>query len=174
MWTFWLRFILFVLVDRPWPSSSNLTLFPSSVYMHCFGIFEIFVRCAKMESVPHPIWLHTICLLTALRHGPWNSLVVYLVRPSLAFGSSHSPYRSMCQGDFSQPLTQRSALDFISCYQFSPKYMHFKCQNFIYQHSAITETTVKRHSFAFILLNLQHWDCWLQFQQLFWIPGLFL
>ena len=63
------------------------------------------------------------------------------------------------------------ALDFTTCYRFSPNCTHLKCRCFIYQHSAIAETTVKKHSVAFILLNFQPWDIRLCFHQRYFQRG---
>ena len=37
----------------------------------------------------------------------------------------------------------------------SPNYTKLTCRNYIFQHSAITETTINQRSFAFILLEFQ-------------------
>ena len=52
---------------------SNLTYFQNPVYLHHFGVFEIFVRPAKTdetESVPHPKWLRTY--MFAHRNVSWT------------------------------------------------------------------------------------------------------
>ena len=92
------------------------------------------------HMTPHIYWF--LCVLTVSRHRPWNSLVLYLGEIIAV-----------------QPVsTRRLALDFTSCYRFSPYYIHLTCRNFIYQHSAVTETTAKQHPLAFILFESPNWD----------------
>ena len=83
------------------------------------------------------IWF--LCMRTGSRHRPWNSLVIYLDE---IIGVS----------------TRRLELNFTSCYRCSSYYIHLTCRNFIYQHSAVTETTVKQHPLAFILFDFQNWE----------------
>ena len=51
--------------------------------------------------------------------------------------------------------TRQLALDFTSCYWFSPYHIRFACRNLICQHWSITETTVKKRLLASILFNPQ-------------------
>ena len=95
----------------------------------------------------HPTWLCTqsltpTCPPTGSRHRLWNCLAVYLaVRPS----------------EFSQPRLGDWHSYFTSCCWFSTYCTHLTCRNFICQHSAIVETTIKQSPLAFILSN---WRCW--------------
>ena len=78
------------------------------------------------HMAPHIYWF--LCMRTGSRHGPWNSLPLYLgetigVQPA---------------------STRQLTLDFTSCYWFSPYHICFACRNFICQHWSITETTVKK------------------------------
>ena len=78
-----------------------------------------------------------LCTWKGSRRGSWNSLVLYIVRPS----------------ELNDPSTRRLALDFtISC-RFSPICTHLTWRNFICQHSAITEAIVKQRPLAFILFD---------------------
>ena len=129
--------------DGAWPSWSNLALFKNSVYLHRFCIFEIFVR-RVCWTVPHPTWLCTrivipTCTATGSCHGPWSSLLYILVRPL----------------EFQSASTRRLALDFTSCCRFSTYCTHLTCRNFIWQHSAIVETTVKQRQLTCILFQFQ-------------------
>ena len=129
--------------DWAWPSRSNLTLFKNHFYLNRFCIFEIFVR-RVCRTVPHPTWLstHTLiptCTSTGWRHGPWNSIVVYLGETTGILSAS----------------TRWLALDFTSCCRFSTYYTHITCQNFNCQHSAIIEITVKQCPLAFISFTFQ-------------------
>ena len=127
--------------DWAWPSRSNFTLLKNSVYLHRFCIFEIFVRHVCL-TVPHPTWLRTHCLTTTCpptgsRHRLWNCLAVY-------FGETIVV----------QPVsTRRLALNFTSSCRFSTYCTHLTCRNFICQHSAIVETTVKQRPLSFILFD---------------------
>ena len=94
-------------------------------------------ECSTSHMAPHIYWF--LCTWTGSHHGPCNSLLSYLgetigVKPA---------------------STRWLALDFTSCYQFSPYYICFTCWNFICQNSTITKTTVKQHPLAFILFNFQ-------------------
>ena len=79
---------------------------------------------------------------TGARRGPSNRLVLYL-------GETTGVQPAM---------TRRLTLDFISCYRFSPYYIHLTYRNFICQHSTIIETTVKQRPLAFILFDFQYWE----------------
>ena len=68
--------------DWAWPSRSNFTLLKNYVYLHCFCIFEIFVRHVCLTA-PHPTWLRThslttTCPPTGSRDRLWNCLYLYL------------------------------------------------------------------------------------------------
>ena len=131
--------------DWAWPSRSNFTLLKNYVYLHCFCIFEIFVRHVCLTA-PHPTWLRTHCLTTTCpptgsRSRLWNCLAVYLgetigVQPA---------------------STRRLALNFTNSCWFSTYCTHLTCRNFICQHSAIVETTVKQLPLAFILCDCRCW-----------------
>ena len=148
-------------VDWPWPSRSNLTSFQNSVYLHRFCVLKYlwdlhengsFLNCCPAQMIPH------ICVYTD------SNILAEMVVPrtvkqsSCIFGETNAGSCFMCRGDlkvvshgFSQPSTQRLTLDFTSCYGFSPNYIHLTCRNFMYQQSAIAETTVKQRPLAFIL-----------------------
>ena len=94
-------------------------------------------KCSTSHMAPHIYWF--LCIRAGSRHGPWNSLPLYL-------GETIGV----------QPASPRQlALDFTSCYWFSPCHIRFACQNFICQHWSITETTVKKHLSASILFDPQ-------------------
>ena len=59
--------------------------------------------------------------------------------------------------EFNEPSTRRFALNSTSSYRFLSNYTHLTCLNFICQHSAITETTVKQRPLAVIWLDT-HWE----------------
>ena len=89
-------------------------------------------ECSTSHMTPHIYWF--LCTRTGSRHRPWNSLVLYLGEIIAV-----------------QPFSTRwLALDFTSCYRFLPYYIHLTCRYFIYQHSAVTKTTVKQRPLAFI------------------------
>ena len=94
-------------------------------------------ECSTSHMALHTYWF--LCTRTWFHPEQWNSLLLYL---GVTIGI--------------QPAsTLWLALDFTSCYRFSPYYKCFKCQNFICQHSSITETTVKQHPLAFTLFDFQ-------------------
>ena len=67
----------------------------------------IATECSTSHMAPHIYWF--LCMRTGSRHGPWNSLSLYL-------------------GEIIgvQPASPRQlALDFTSCYWFSPCHIHF-------------------------------------------------
>ena len=96
-------------------------------------------ECSTSHMTPHIYWF--LCTRKGSRHGPWNSLVLYLGEIIAV-----------------KPVpTGRLALDFTSYYRFSPYYIHLT--NFIHQlHSAVTETTVKQRPLAFILFESPNFD----------------
>ena len=59
--------------------------------------------------------------------------------------------------EFNEPSTRRFALNSTSSYRFLSNYTHLTCLNFICQHSAITETTVKQRPLAVIWFDT-HWE----------------
>ena len=151
-------------VDWPWPSRSNLRPFQNSVYLHRFCILKYFwdlhkngsfLNCYPAQMIPH------ICVYTD------SNILADMVMPrtvkqsSCIFGETNagscfkSPLYHYVPGwlesRVSQPSTQWLTLDFTSCYRFSPNYIHPTCRNFMYQQSAIAETTVKQRPLAFIL-----------------------
>ena len=97
----------------------------------------IATECSTSHMAPHICWF--LCMRTGSRHGPWNNLPLYL-------GETIGV----------QPASPRQlALDFTSCYWFSPCHIRFACRNFIYQHWSMTETTVKKRLSASILFDPQ-------------------
>ena len=122
----------------------DLQLLPNIASLFHWRRLYIFTKviaseCSTSYMAPHIYWF--ICTQTGSRNGSWKSLVLYLVKTNGA----------------QQNSTRRSGLNFSNCYQFSPYHKHFTCRNFICQHSAITETTVKQHPLACILFDFQHW-----------------
>ena len=111
--------------------------------------------------------ISNLCFFTKLCVSySFASVCIYLVRPSpvnapqstghrtYADSSMHVErvppwtvkqysYMLVWPSELNEPSTRRLALDFTSSYRFSPNYTHLTCRNFIYQQSAITETTVK-------------------------------
>ena len=121
-------------------------LYWNIVYLHRFCIFEIFVRHV-CQTVPHPTWLRThsltpTCPPTGSRHWLWNCLAVYLGETIGVLSAS----------------TRRLALNLTSCCLFLTCCTHLTCRNFICQHSAIVETTVKKRTLAFILFDCRGWE----------------
>ena len=116
------------------PNFASLSSFASFFYIFSEAIAS---GCSSSHMAPHVYWF--LCRRTRSRHGPWNSLFVYLgetigVQPT---------------------STRRLALGFTSCYRFSPCYTYFTCRNFICQHSlSIAETTIKHRLLAFISFDL--------------------
>ena len=127
---------------------SNLTNLQNLVYLHRFCVFEIFVRPEIniwKRSLFHILnGCAQICSLTASCHGPWNSRIVCLVWPLLA----------------SQTSTRRLAMDFQCFCRLSLNYTYLTCRNFISQHSAMVETTLKPRAIAFILSDFSnmYWE----------------
>ena len=132
--------------DWAWPSRSNFTLLKNYVYLHRFCIFEIFVRHVCLTA-PHPTWLRTHSLTTTChRQGhaiDCETVYMYiLVRPS----------------EFQPTSTRRLALNFTNSCRFLTYCTHLTCRNFICQHSATVETTVKQRPLAFILCDCRCWE----------------
>ena len=132
--------------DWAWPSRSNFTLLKNYVYLHRFCIFEIFVRHVCLTA-PHPTWLRTHSLTTTChRQGhaiDCETVYMYiLVRPS----------------EFQPTSTRRLALNFTNSCWFLTYCTHLTCRNFICQHSATVETTVKQRPLAFILCDCRCWE----------------
>ena len=79
----------------------------SSICVVLYKLSQIMAsECSTSHLTPHLYWF--LCTRTGFRHRPWNSLVLYL-------------------GEFIavQPVSTRQlALDFTSCYRFSPYYIH--------------------------------------------------
>ena len=120
----------------------KFTLLKNYVYLHRFCIFEIFVRHVCLTA-PHPTWLRTHCLTTTCpptgsRDRLWNCLAVYLAETIRVQPAS----------------TRRLALNFTNSCWFSTYCTHLTCRNFICQHWAIVETTVKLLPLAFIFVRL--------------------
>ena len=63
----------------------------------------------------------------------------------------------MGPSEFNGPSTRRLALDSTSSYQFLSNCTHLTCRNFICQHSAITETTIKQRPLAIIWFD-SYWE----------------
>ena len=124
-------------------SMSNLTSFLNSVYLHGFCIFEIFVKRAKTEFVElfhiaHAA-CHThsdsfICTPTGSCHGPWNSLLICLCETIAVLPALDSVIGS----------------GFYKLLSVFTKLYSSHMQIFYITTSAVTETTVKQRSFAFI------------------------
>ena len=94
----------------------------------------IATECSTSHMAPHLYWF--LCMRTGSCHGPWP----------LYLGETIGV----------QPASTRQlALDFTSCYWFSPYHIRFVCRNFICQHWSITETTVKKRLLASILFDHQ-------------------
>ena len=134
-------------IDWSWSSVSFLTsnLLYSTKFLHLLNICvvsyifsdAIATECSTSHMAPHIYWF--LSMLTGSHHGPWNSLPLYL-------GETIGV----------QPASPRQlALDFTSCYWFSPCHIRFACLNFICQHWSITETTVKKCLSASILFDPQ-------------------
>ena len=131
--------------DWAWPSRSNFTLLKNYVYLHRFCIFEIFVRHVCLTA-PHPTWLRTHCLTTTCpptgsRNRLWNCLAVYLGETIGVSASLNSAIGTQFY----------KLLSVLYC-------THLTCRNFICQHSAIVETTVKQRPLAFILCDCRCWE----------------
>ena len=134
------------MIDWAWPSMSNLTSFQNYVYLHRFCVFKIFVRRAKTEFVElfhiahgaahilFPIYARQ----TGSCHGPWNSLVTNLCETIGVLPAFHS---AIGRGFY------KLVSDFVKLY--APHIPIFYITT-----SAITETTVKQPSFAFICSGL--------------------
>ena len=114
-------------------------------------------------------------------HYSFASICIYLVRPlpvSAAHSTRHRTYTdSFMHADnvalstvkqstfiswldhrrFNEPSTRWFALNSTSSYRFLSNYTHLTCLNFICQHSAITETTVKQRPLAVIWFDT-HWE----------------
>ena len=132
-------------IDLSWSSVSFLTsnLLHSTKFCVSYSStsFCIFLDHGQwmfhIHMTPHMYWF--LCMRRGSRHRPWNSLVLYLGEIIAV-----------------QPVsTRRLALDFTSSYRFSFYYIHLTCRNFIYPHSAVTETTVKQRPLAFICWSPQ-------------------
>ena len=112
--------------------TSNLLFSTKLCVSYSFASFCMYLVKPSPVSVPHPTWLRRYTDSYA-RHGPWNSLPLYL----------------------SETIGVQPALDFTSCYRFSPYDIRFARRRFICQLSSITDTTVKQHPLAFILFDFQ-------------------
>ena len=136
----WLSLIFsFIFNFKPLISYQTLRLLFICVVLHIFSE-AIACECSTSHMALYITWL--LRTRTGSRHGPWNSLLLYL-------------------GDTIgvQPAsTRRLTLAFTSCYRFSYYYIRFIFRNFICEHSSITETTVKQHPLAFLLFDFQHWE----------------
>ena len=134
-------------IDWSWSSFSFFNFKPVIFYqilrlLNICVVLYIFseaiaTECSTSHMAPHIYWF--LCMRTGSRHGPWNSLPLYLGETIVV-----------------QPASPRQlALDFTSCYWFSPCHICFACRNFICQHWSITETTVKKRLSASILFDPQ-------------------
>ena len=123
-------------IDWSWSSVSFLTsnLLYSTKFLRLLNICVVLyifseaiaTECSTSHMAPHVYWF--LCMRTGSRHGRWNIGI--------------------------QPASTRQlALDFTSCYWFSPYYICFACRNFICQHWSITEITVKKRLLASILFD---------------------
>ena len=132
-------------LDRHFYLSFQTFLFFSTlcvllIYVILYTFSEtIASECSTLSMAPHICWF--LCARTRSRHGLGNRLVVYL-------GESR----------WVQPTSSRRlALDFTSCYRYSPYYAHLICRNFTCLHSAVAETTIKQRTLSCILIDLEHW-----------------
>ena len=116
--------------DWPWSSTSNLTSLENSVYLYGFCVLKylrhVHKNCSLLNCFPSQMTPHIYWFQYTLWHGPWNSLVVYLVWPLLASVSS-CPHIILCAGVtwkswFRGSVSRRLTLDFTSCYRFSWSY----------------------------------------------------
>ena len=101
---------------------SDLPCFSKLCVSHSFVSFCIYLVRPSPVSVPHPTWHHTYTDSDECGQGPAidrEAVYLYiLVRPL----------------EFQPASTRQLALDFTSCYRFSPYYIRFPCRNFIFQH----------------------------------------
>ena len=120
-------------------------VFFSTTFCISYSIASVFIYLLRPSpvTVPHPTWLRA-CTDSSMhvdKIAPWTvkeSSCIYLVRP----------------WQLDHPSIRRLVPDFTSCYRFSPNHTHFTCLNFICQHSAIVQTTVKQRSLACIWCQL--------------------
>ena len=113
-------------IDWPWSSVlfsiSNQLFFSKLCVSHSFASFCIYLVRPSPVSVPHATWHRTYTDSHECGQGPTmdrETVYLYILVRSLEF----------------QPAsTLQLALDFTSCYRFSPYYICFACRNFICQH----------------------------------------
>ena len=122
-------------LDWPWSSVSfliwNLCLFTKLCVSYSFASVCIYLARPSPVNAPQSTGHRTYAdsSMHVERVPPWTVKQYFyiLVGPS----------------ELNEPSTRRLALDFTSSYRFTPNYTHLTCRYFIYQQSAITETTVK-------------------------------
>ena len=132
---------IFVVWGVDWAWHVKLNLFSKSyLFASLLRLWNICETCKKRmkRSLFHILngYAH-ICSPTETCYGPWNSRVVSLVWPLLAFQSS----------------TRRWIFAYFC--RLSTNHTHLTCWNFVCQHSVMAETTVKQRAFAFIASHFQ-------------------
>ena len=142
----WLKSLLFwafIDLDRSNIASFNFTFLFICIVLRLRNICETW-KSRVCWIVPHPTWLrrHSDSYMHANRLVPWTMKQSSLLSPL----------------EFSQLSTGHLALNFTSWYLFLLNYTHLTCRNFIYQHSAVAETTVKQRPLAFIFFDFQQWE----------------
>ena len=110
---------------------SNLTSFKNPVYLHCFCVFEIFVRHSLFHILNGSAH---ICSPTGSCHGPWNSRVVCWLP---------SPWLCDWQWILNAPV------GFSQIIHTSNEEILYACQP-----SVMAVTTVNQRAFAFIVFDI--------------------
>ena len=130
-------------LDWPWCSVlfliSNLFIIPKFAYQYSFTSVCIYLVRPLPLSAAHSTW-----------HRTYTDSFMHTdsVAPSTVKQSSF--FILVGPLEFNEPSTRRFALNSTSSYRFLSNYTHLTCRNFLCQHSAITETTVKQRPFAII------------------------
>ena len=113
-WDWLILIFSFVFNFKPVIFYQILRLLNICVVLYIFSE-TIASECSTSHMAPHIYWF--LCIRAGSRHGPWSSLPLYL-------GETIGV----------QPASPRQlALDFTSCYWFSPCHIRFACRNFICQ-----------------------------------------
>ena len=116
----------------------------------------------------HPKWLRTYML--ADRVAPWNSLVVYLVRPSLVFVSSHSHIVLCTRVTWKlrhtrvQPVVD-SVIGIYKLLMGLDKLYWLHIPKF---YIPIFGNHGNNSNTAFTLFDFRQWGCWLHLHQCYW------
>ena len=133
----------------PWSSvsylTSNLCFSTKLCVSYSFALVCIFSETIANQCFTFHRALHIYRFLYACGQGP------AVDRETVWFYILVGPL------ELNEPLTWWLALDFTSSYWFLPNYTHLTWRNFICQHSAIIETTVKQHPLAFLWFDF-HWE----------------